>query len=177
MDHNPFQEEDELPPEEDPDPTGFNNPAKSRDTIMDAEILDEDNKSKDNEEKDKEGLKTTPHFVAPPKKDYRKYERFFAGMPLTTIHKTFEATTQLERSKEMTNTGYGVRSKQLTQRLMSPDGTNLWPWIRSTGQLVTQRSATEVPWHNSSLAGSQTSVRYTLAESQTKTYTVYLQMR
>ena len=84
MDHNPFQEVEKLPPGEPPDPVGFNNPAKGNDVAMDLEIQEE-----------KGDIEMTPYFVTPPKKDYRKYDRFFLGMPSSTVQKTFEATTQL----------------------------------------------------------------------------------
>ena len=89
LDHNPFREQDEALPEEPPDPDGFNNPAKSHDTAMDTEIRAET--------PSKASLKTGPYIVTPAKKDYRKYEKFFAGLPMATIQKTFENTTQLGR--------------------------------------------------------------------------------
>ena len=87
LDHNPFQEQEDMPPEEPADPDGFNNPAKSQDTAMDTQIRAET--------PSKDALKAGPYVMAPAKKDYRKYQKFFAGLPMATVQKTFENTTQL----------------------------------------------------------------------------------
>ena len=115
LDHNPFREEDPVPPEEPGVNNGYNNPAKGNDIAMDAEILESD--LRDTKSGNRE---TGPYFVKPTKRDYRKYIKFFAGMPLSTVQKTFEATTQLGRIQGTTKNWLRQQIKSANPALNVP---------------------------------------------------------